>query len=415
MAGRSNMIGLVELADADSLLNRHGKASFRDLQAVFHKRLQGWVRAKDEWQLLDDGRFCVVLKGISSRGELELATAKLQRIFAEPHYQFGRPVNLEFIAGFTQVDDPVMNQDGAIREAAQALRQARRASRCFDLYTPQRTMNAEEERKLLKRLEHALEVGEFQLYYQPKVHAQYHSLVGAEALIRWHTAERKVVGPDEFIDVAEKHDLIAPLTWWVIKSAVARLARWPAELGIAVNVAPNLLLDDHILSVVRDSLDIHGVEPQRLTLEVTERVMVDDQLVMLQQLGRLRDIGTRISLDDFGTGFSSLSYFRDLPVDEIKIDKGFVLRMLDSGKDHAIVKAVIDLAHNFSMRVVAEGVESLEIAGRLSELGCDVLQGYVFDKPLLVENFESGYGIPRGRANPARQAQQPQERSSRKH
>jgi EAL domain-containing protein (putative c-di-GMP-specific phosphodiesterase class I) len=401
MAGRSNMVGLVELADADSLLSRHGKASFKDLQAVFHKRLQNWVRAKDEWKLMEDGRFCVVLKGISSRGELELATAKLQRIFAEPHYQFGRPVNLEFIAGFTQVEDTRANSDSAIREAAQALRHARRASRCFDLYTPQRSINAEEERRLVKRLEHALEVGEFQLYYQPKVHAQYHSLVGAEALLRWHTAERKVVGPSAFIHVAENHDLIAPLTWWVIKSAVARLARWPKELGIAVNVAPNLLLDNNILSVVRDSMEIHGVDPQRLTLEVTERVMVDDQLVMLQQLGRLRDIGVKISLDDFGTGFSSLSYFRDLPVDEIKIDQGFVLRMLHSGKDHAIVKAVIDLAHNFSLRVVAEGVESLEIAGRLSELGCDVLQGYVFDKPLIVEAFESGYGIPRGHASHA--------------
>lgn len=400
MVGRSDMVGLVELADAEDLLNRHGTASFRDLQAVFHKRLQGWVRAKDEWKLMDDGRFCVVLKGVSSRGELELATAKLQKILAEPHYQFGRPVSLKFIAGFTQVENPQLNHDGAIHEAAQALRQARRASRCFDLYTPQRTMNAEEERKLLKQLEQALELGEFQLYYQPKVHAQYHSLVGAEALLRWHSADRGVVAPDDFIDVAEKYDLIAPLTWWVIKSAVARLARWPEELSIAVNVAPNLLLSDHILSVVRDSVEIHGVNPKRLTLEVTERVMVDDQLVMLQQLGRLRELGTHISLDDFGTGFSSLSYFRDLPVDEIKIDKGFVQRMLESDKDHAIVKAVIDLAHNFSMRVVAEGVESMEIAGRLSELGCDVLQGFVFDRPLIVEKFEADYGVPSGRARP---------------
>ena len=141
-------------------------------------------------------------------------------------------------------------------------------------------------------------------------------------------------------------------------------------------------------------------KPARDAILAELDALADDQQVMLQQLGRLRELGVKISLDDFGTGFSSLSYFRDLPVDEIKIDKGFVLSMLDSGKDHAIVKAVIDLAHNFSMRVVAEGVESLDIAKRLSELGCDVLQGYVFDKPLQVEAFESGYGIPRGRTNP---------------
>lgn len=394
MARRGDMIGLVELADAESLLDRHGKATFKELQEIFHKRLQGWVRSKDEWRRLDDDRFCVVLKGVSSRGELELAAAKLERLFKEPHMQFGRAVNLEFNAGFTQVDKPAANMDMAMREANIALRQARKTSRAYDLYAPQERINADQERQVVKKLERAIELGELELFYQPKVHARYHSLVGAEALIRWITADKKIISPDQFIDIAERNDVIRPMTWWVIKSAVARLARWPDEVSIAVNVAPNLLLDDQILSVVQDALAIHGINPGRLTLEVTERVMVDDQQVMLYQLGRLRQQGVKISLDDFGTGFSSLSYFRDLPVDEIKIDKGFVLRMLESEKDYAIVKAVIDLAHNFSLRVVAEGVESLDIGNKLAELGCDVLQGYVFDKPLRVEAFEDGYGIP---------------------
>lgn len=393
MANRGDMIGLVELADAESLLDRHGRASFKELQEAFHQRLQGWVRSKDEWRRMEDNRFCVVLKGVTSRSELELATAKLERLFKEPHMQFGRAVNLDFNAGFTQVDKPDQNMDLALREANIALRQARKTSRVFDLYTPQTRINADQERTLLRRLENALKHGEFELYYQPKVHARYHTVVGAEALIRWVTADKKVIEPDQFIGVAESNDIIAPMTWWTIKSAVARLARWPDEMGIAVNVTPSLLLDDQILSVVKDSLDIHCIKPERLTLEVTERVMIDDQQVMLHQLGRLQALGVKISLDDFGTGFSSLSYFRDLPVDEIKIDKGFVLRMLESEKDHAIVKAVIDLAHNFSLRVVAEGVESLEIGQRLADLGCDVLQGYVFDRPLSVENFESDYGI----------------------
>jgi len=145
--------------------------------------------------------------------------------------------------------------------------------------------------------------------------------------------------------------------------------------------------------VVQDALAIHGVAPARLNLEVTESIMVDNQNVMLTQLARLRDIGVKISIDDFGTGFSSLAYFRDLPVDEIKIDKSFVMHMLESEKDHAIVKAVIDLAHNFSLKVVAEGVESMEIAERLADMRCDILQGYVFDKPLPVEEFERQYRL----------------------
>ena len=131
----------------------------------------------------------------------------------------------------------------------------------------------------------------------------------------------------------------------------------------------------------------------RLNLEVTESVMVDNQDVMLSQLARLKEIGVKISLDDFGTGFSSLSYFRDLPVDEIKIDKSFVMRMLKSEKDLAIVKAVIDLAHNFSLKVVAEGVEDRHIASRLADLRCDVLQGYFFDKPIPAEQFALNYRL----------------------
>lgn len=397
MAAHGDMIGLVELADAESLLDRHGRASFKELQEIFHRRLQDWVRSKDEWRRLDDDRFCVVLKGVSSRGELELAAAKLERLFKEPHVQFGRAVNLDFNAGFTQVENPGQNMDMALREANIALRQARKTDCSYDLYVPQQRISADQEKRLVKKLERAIELGELELFYQPKVHAQYHSVVGAEALLRWITPDQKIVPPDQFIDVAERNTVIRPMTWWVIKSAVARLARWPDKISIAVNVAPNLLLDDQILSVVRDALDIYGIDPGRLVLEVTERVMVDDQLVMLSQLGRLRGLGVKISLDDFGTGFSSLAYFRDLPVDEIKIDKCFVLHMLESEKDYAIVKAVIDLAHNFNMRVVAEGVETMEIAEKLAELGCDILQGYVFDKPLRVEEFESGYGIVHGK------------------
>lgn len=390
-----NMVGLVELADAEELLDRHGKSSFGDIQKVFLQRLQDWVRPRDDWKQLDDNRFCVVLRGMGTRGELELATSKLERMFSEPHYQYGRPVPLTVKAGFAESKNPDKDMELAMRQASMALRQAHKSTLLYDVYAPQKRVAADEERKLLERLERAVELGELRLYYQPKVHASYQSLVGAEALMRWHTSDNKVIPPGQFIEVAERHEVIRPMTYWAVKNAVARLSLWPEELSIAVNITPQLLLDDQLLSVVNDALDIYGISPSRLVLEVTERIMVDNHETMMAQLGSLRSRGVKISLDDFGTGFSSLSYFRDLPVDEIKIDGSFVMSMLDCGKDHAIVKAVIDLAHNFSMRVVAEGVESMEIAERLKDLGCDILQGYVFDRPLEVNTFESSYGISR--------------------
>lgn len=387
----SNMLGLVELVDADVLEDTHGPGPFGRLRDAYVERLQRWARSGDQWRLLSNNRFCIVLNGVNSRAELELAAAKLARLFRDPYSYLGKSIPLEVTAGFTAIEGNNIENDIAIRQASMALRKAKATSSLFELYGPQCEPRAVEERGLVRRLESAVELGELELYFQPKFHAGYRTLVGAEALMRWHTRDRQVVPPDEFIGVAERHDVIKPMTWWAVKAAVSRLSRWPEELSIAVNIAPTLLLDDEILAVVGDALEIHGVSPQRLNLEVTESVMVDNQKIMFAQLTRLRKMGVRVSIDDFGTGFSSLAYFRDLPADEIKIDKGFVIPMLSSGKDHAIVKAVIDLAHNFSLKVVAEGVEDEKIAHRLTDLRCDVLQGYLFDRPLMVQEFEKRY------------------------
>lgn len=390
-AASGSMLGVVELVDADGLASAAGLPSLSGLQETYVQRLKGWTRSGDPWRMLGDNRFCVVLDGVSSSAELELAAAKLGRVFEEPYTYLGRSVPMEVSAGFTAIEGSDIEDATAVRQASMALRRAKASSRLYQLYGPDCELSAVDERGLVRKLEAAVELGEFELYFQPKMHAGYRNVVGAEALMRWHTRDREVVTPDQFIGVAERHEVIKPMTWWAIKSAIARLSRWPEELSIAVNVPPTLLLDDEILLVVRDALEIYGVAADRLNLEVTESIMVDNQVVMWAQLARLRKIGVRISIDDFGTGFSSLAYFRDLPADEIKIDKGFVIPMLTSGKDHAIVKAVIDLAHNFSLRVVAEGVEDEAIARRLTELRCDVLQGYLFDRPLLIEDFEKRY------------------------
>lgn len=395
IAADDTMVGVIELADGDMLLDRHGRLAREDFQRIFLRRLQQWLRPRDESRELGDQRVLVLLRGIRSRGELDLATAKLERLFEEPYTHFGQPLRLGFHAGFTSTEGTRAESEEALRQANLALREARAGNRSVRLYTPVTQSRADNQRKLLEALELALGRGELQLYYQPKLHTVYRFLTGAEALMRWPTADGSFIPPAEFIPVAEAHDIIRPLTWWALKSAVARLSRWPEDLTIAVNIAPTLLLDGQLIAVVSDALEIHGVAPRRLVLEVTERIMAGDTETMLQHLGQLRLIGVQVSLDDFGTGYSSLSYFRDLPVDEIKIDGSFVHNMLESGKDHAIVKAIIDLAHNFSLKVVAEGVETEAVLERLKELGCDVVQGYFLDRPLPATDFEASYGLHR--------------------
>ncbi len=387
------MLGLVELADTAPLFGLEQSYSEEVLQAAFEARMHDWIRAKDKCRALPDKRMCVLLNGVSSAGELELAAAKLQRLFVEPYEHMGKSVTMAVKVGFAPYNGNETTMSTALQNAAQALNKAKSSSRLFEIYSNTRAKLERDTVELLADLDTALERNEFELYFQPKVHAAFNNLVGAEALIRWVKADGEVVPPGRFIDTAEQNDIIKPLSWWTIKSAVSHLSRWPEQMSVAVNASPRLLLDSEIISVVLDALDIYSVDASRLTLEVTETVMIEDQGRMLETLAALRDHGVRIAIDDFGTGFSSLAYFRDLPADEIKIDQSFVRDMLVSKKDHAIVKAVIDLAHNFSLKVVAEGVETNEIADRLATLKCDVLQGYAYDRPMPVDEFELAYKL----------------------
>lgn len=386
-----NYLGLVELADYEHLVDQYGATSAEYLREEFFERLKSWVRPADQTRTLKDQRFLVVLKNIDSSTSLELATTKLDRLFEHPHELLGEFISLNIHAGFTLIEEDSTDIKEALKQARAALRQSRKTETLYQIFCPEKQQRQDNERKLVKALEAAVELGEFRLYYQPKLHAGYGNIVGAEALIRWHTLDQKIVMPNHFIPIAERHPVIKPMTWWVIKSAVARLSKWPESLSVAVNISPVLLLEDKVVDVVQDALDIYGVNPSRLTLEVTESIFIDNQQLVHKQLSILRNLGVRISIDDFGTGYSSLSYFRDLPADELKIDQCFVEQMMQSPKDQAIVKAIIDLAHNFSLRVVAEGVETKEVAERLAKLGCDHLQGFVFDKPLPVEDFEKRY------------------------
>lgn len=388
-----SVLGLLELVDNGRLPEEHSRAALAGIQETFEERTRSWLRPKDECRSRENNRICVALKGVHTKAELQLAVSKLERVFAQPMHHLGRDIPLAVAAGFAVFNSANDDTSLPLQQANIALNRAKKTSSLYEIYSPQAAADAVAEKDMLSRLERAMDNGEFHLYYQPKVHAGYRNLMGAEALIRWHDPYAGLLLPDQFMDIAERSALIQPITWWCIKSAIATLSRWPTYLTVAVNISPALLVADDIVTVVNDALDIYSVDPSRLVLEVTERIMIDNHQRVVDQLTALRGIGVKVALDDFGTGFSSLAYFRDLPVDEIKIDQVFVRHMLSSDKDLAIVKAIIDLAHNFSMKVVAEGVENFDVADKLAVMNCDTLQGYAFDTPLSLQNFERQYGI----------------------
>jgi EAL domain-containing protein (putative c-di-GMP-specific phosphodiesterase class I) len=240
------------------------------------------------------------------------------------------------------------------------------------------------------QLANALEHGDLVMNYQPKLSLPKLEVVGCEALMRWNRPEAGNVPPEIFIDVAEMTGQIDPLTRFAFHRALRQLGEWPKNLGpvgVAVNVTPSIIRNPELVEAIRSAAGLWSVPLERLTVEVTENALMVDRERSHRVLTELRELGVRVSIDDFGTGYSSLSYLKQVPADELKIDKSFVMNMLADEADARIVAQVVALGHSFGLEVVAEGVESAEVAARLGAMGCDYAQGFHYAKPLPPQDF----------------------------
>jgi diguanylate cyclase (GGDEF)-like protein len=252
-------------------------------------------------------------------------------------------------------------------------------------FEPRMQDDARDRQELLRDLRHAIDNSQLELFYQPKIDARSGQVTAAEALLRWHHPVRGTLSPDLFIPLAERHGLIGALGNWVIEDACRQAKVW-RERGLKMRVAINLsvfqMRQNDLVERIQAALKRHGVNPSRLTCEITESVAMEDTQVTQRTFERLGQAGIHLSIDDFGTGYSSLSYLRRLPATELKIDRSFVMD-LDSNDDaRAIVDAVLKLAHAIGLKVVAEGVETIRQRDILLELGCDEFQGYLFARPM---------------------------------
>src|SRR3954462_4622951 len=257
-------------------------------------------------------------------------------------------------------------------------------------------------RVLHQDLSMAIRNGELSLHYQPQAAAEKtiaaSKVVGFEALARWMHPVRGFVSPGEFIPLAEESGLIVEMGEWILRQAYREAASWPVPLQIAVNLSPAQFMHGDVVSLVHSILLETGLVPDRLELEITEGVLIEDFDRGLALLRRLKGLGVRISMDYFGSGYSSLSYLQAFPFDKIKIDRAFVMHLGRNPQSAAIVRAVIDLGHGLEMSIVAEGVETQEQLGFLSEEGCDAVQGYFIGKPLPIGQYAALVGRGDGNA-----------------
>lgn len=265
---------------------------------------------------------------------------------------------------------------------------------CFDTHSARRLT-------LMSELRHALKHGELELFYQAKISLQTGMLEGAEALMRWHHPQYGFISPDEFIGMAENTRMIKQLTLWALKQVFLQCAIWHSQgldLKVSMNLSAKDLHDPELPDRIADAEAKSGIKPEWVILEITEGSVMNDPESALEIIGRLHGMGYRFSIDDYGTGYSSLAYLKQMPLDELKIDKSFVKDILISESDAVIVKATINLAHNLGLQVTAEGVESEEIMDRLKQYGCDLAQGYYLSNPMSVTDFDQW------RSDPKRQA-----------
>jgi diguanylate cyclase (GGDEF)-like protein len=375
----------------DTLGHDHGD----ELLIEVAGRLQAALRRGDTLARLGGDEFAVLLDGLPDRGAVvELAT-RLQDALRRPFALRGVAVELEASVGIALYPEHGTTVGALLQRADVAMYDAKRGHHGIATYTADRDPYSEDRLGLLAELRRALEQGELVLHYQPKIDLGSGAVTGVEALVRWEHPTRGLLPPDEFVPLAERTGAIADLTRWVVDTALAQHRAWRdagVDLPIAVNLAAANIVDLTLPERVAHMLERHGVSGDRLECEISEHTVMADPRRSMAILERLRGLGVRLSLDDFGTGHSSLSYLKRLPIDEVKIDRSFVMGMTNDDNDAAIVRTTIDLARNLGLEVVAEGVETEAILRDLSDLSCDVAQGFYLSKPLPAADLDGWLG-----------------------
>ena len=347
-------------------------------------RISGLVRATDTVARLGGDEFAILLE----LTETEYAQELGQRIAAELANVYHVDVHELYVGasiGIAFYPEDGQDSETLMRHADVAMYDAKRSNLNLVRYDEDHDEHTQDKLALIADLRSAIETDELQLYYQPKLAISSNSIVGFEALLRWHHPRHGMIMPVKTIELAENTGMIGNITTWVLRRALVEysgLTKGQNNLHVAVNISPKTLVDPDFPQLVWKLLQETNVPPHALVLEITEGAVTSEHVLGNKMLASLSAMGVGISLDDFGSGMSSLRHLKMLPVAELKIDMSFVVNMLADTNDETIVKSTIDLGHNMDLRVVAEGVEDLKVFNKLKEMGCDIVQGFFIAPPM---------------------------------
>ena len=392
--GHTLAVLTINLDHFDRVNENLGHATGDQLLQSVAKRLRGCVRGSDIVARFGSDDFAVVLTSLSSREDAALVARKILEVITRPHDVASGEIYVTPSIGVAIFPEDGETPDGLLRSADVALHRVKDDGRGqYQFYeADMRGGGAFERMQLEVMLREALDRNELSLYYQPQIDVGKGELIGAEALIRWHHPERGMISPADFIPLAESNGLIEPIGEWVLRAACTQKRVWEraglGEFPISVNVSRRQFRVPGIEEKIADILRETGLDPRHLELEITENALIEDVQQTLHVLHRVRELGVGVAIDDFGTGYSSLAVLGQFPASALKIDQAFVRDISRDPAHAAITRAVLAVASELKLQVMAEGVETCEERDFLVELGCERMQGYLFGRPIPTEEFE---------------------------
>ena len=387
--GRLSIL-LIDIENFKDIYEALGRNSSDLILKQISTRLQGVSLERDDVAKIDSNVFGVLISAQSDADRAEELAKQIQKTMESPFVVEGLQIAIHSDIGIVHFPEHGEDVDTLVQRAGVALRMAQKTTKGYATYEASYDKHTPLRLTLISELRHAIARDGLELYYQPQVSIKTAEISGVEALLRWNHPVHGFISPDEFVPMAERNRMMKPLTQWVLRRAFRDCASWHRQglpIKVSVNLSAKDLHDPELPDLISGVAVAAGIKPEWIILEITEGSLMTEPDSALAIIKRLNEMGYQFSIDDFGTGYSSLAYLKRLPLAGIKIDKAFVMDILNSENDAAIVNATINLGHNLGLMVTAEGVENKEIMTRLMEYGCDIAQGYFLSKPLAIQNF----------------------------
>jgi len=376
-----------DLDDFKEVNDQHGHEVGDQLLIELANRMRDCLRESDTIARMGGDEFALLLCGLNSIEECDFALDRLLNAINQPFILDDITASVSASIGYTIYPSDKSTPDTLLRNADHAMYQAKlNGGRCYHLFDTEHDRYTRGQRQVRERIETGLIANEFCLHFQPKVDMQRGRVIGMEALIRWQHPELGLRLPDEFLPQIEHTDFIINLGEWVILETLRQMHAWQSaglNIRVSVNIAARHIMQVNFAQRLDELLSFYtDIDPSQLELEITETAMIEDIARVTQNMHSCKALGVSFALDDFGVGYSSLTYLRRLPIDVIKIDQSFVRDMLHDSDDLALIAGVISLSREFNLKVVAEGVETPEHGVQLLRMGCNVAQGYGIGHPM---------------------------------